>query len=49
VSPPEGGWKSLSFRCETHNQQAEAESWAGKTLPTLQHYLEMAQDLDKKK
>jgi hypothetical protein len=29
--------------------QAEAESWAGKTLPTLQHHLEMAQDLDKTK
>jgi putative membrane protein len=39
---------SLFERYSKSGDNAKLKDWAGKTLPTLQHHLEMAQDLDKK-
>ena len=38
---------SLFERYAKGGDNAELKDWAGKTLPTLQHHLAMAQDLDK--
>jgi putative membrane protein len=38
---------SLFERYAKGGDNAELKDWAGKTLPTLQHHLEMAQDLGK--
>jgi putative membrane protein len=38
---------SLFERYAKGGDNAELKDWAGKTLPTLQHHLQMAQDLDK--
>ena len=40
---------SLFERYAKGGDNPKLKDWAGKTLPTLQHHLEMAQDLDKKK
>jgi putative membrane protein len=40
---------SLFERYATGGDNAKLKDWAGKTLPTLQHHLEMAQDMDKKR
>jgi putative membrane protein len=40
---------SLFERYVKGGDNPKLKDWAGKTLPTLQHHLEMAQDLDKKK
>src|SRR3954451_19523516 len=40
---------SLFERYANGGDDPELKSWAGKTLPTLKHHLEMAQDLDKSK
>jgi putative membrane protein len=40
---------SLFERYAKGGDNADLKNWAGKTLPALQHHLEMAQDLDKKK
>lgn len=38
---------SLFERYAKGGDNAELKAWAGKTLPTLQHHLQMAQDLNK--
>jgi putative membrane protein len=38
---------SLFERYAKGGDNAELKDWAGKTLPTLQHHLEMAQELGK--
>jgi putative membrane protein len=38
---------SLFERYSKSGDNAKLKDWAGKTLPTLQHHLEMAQDLNK--
>ncbi|MGY3604183.1 MULTISPECIES: DUF4142 domain-containing protein [unclassified Bradyrhizobium] len=38
---------SLFERYAKGGDNADLKDWAGKTLPTLQHHLEMAQELDK--
>jgi len=38
---------SLFERYSKSGDNAKLKDWAGKTLPTLQHHLEMAQSLDK--
>jgi len=38
---------SLFERYAKGGEDAELRDWAGKTLPTLRHHLEMAQELDK--
>jgi putative membrane protein len=38
---------SLFERYSKGGENAELKDWAGKTLPTLQHHLEMAEKLDK--
>jgi putative membrane protein len=40
---------SLFERYAKGGDNPKLKDWAGKTLPTLQHHLEMAQNLDKKK
>jgi len=40
---------SLFERYAKGGDNPKLKDWAGKTLPTLQHHLEMAQGLDKKK
>jgi putative membrane protein len=40
---------SLFERYAKGGDNPKLKDWAGKTLPTLQHHLELAQDLDKKK
>lgn len=40
---------SLFERYAKGGDNPKLKEWAGKTLPTLQHHLEMAQDLNKKK
>lgn len=40
---------SLFERYAKGGDNPELKDWAGKTLPTLQHHLQMAQDLDKNK
>lgn len=40
---------SLFERYAKGGEDAKLKDWAGKTLPHLQHHLEMAQDLNKKK
>ena len=40
---------SLFERYSKGGDDAKLKDWAGKTLPTLQHHLEMAQALDKKR
>ena len=40
---------SLFERYAKGGDNPKLKDWAGKTLPTLQHHLEMAQSLDKKK
>jgi putative membrane protein len=40
---------SLFERYAKGGDNPKLKDWAGKTLPTLQHHLQMAQDLDKKK
>src|SRR3954454_6173785 len=40
---------SLFERYANGGDDPELKSWAGKTLPTLKHHLEMAQNLDKSK
>lgn len=39
---------SLFERYARGGENAKLKDWAGKTLPALQHHLQMAQDLDKK-
>lgn len=39
---------SLFERYAKGGENAGLKAWAGKTLPTLKHHLEMAQELDKK-
>ncbi len=39
---------SLFERYAKGGDNAKLKDWAGKTLPALQHHLQMAQDLDKK-
>lgn len=39
---------SLFERYAEGGDNAKLKDWAGKTLPTLKHHLEMAQELDKK-
>ena len=36
---------SLFERCTKGGEDPKLKDWAGKTLPTLQHHLEMAQDM----
>ena len=38
---------SLFERYAKGGDNTALKDWAGKTLPTLQHHLEMAQELDK--
>lgn len=38
---------SLFERYAKGGEDPELEDWAGKTLPALQHHLEMAQDINK--
>jgi len=38
---------SLFQRYGKSGENADLKDWAGKTLPTLQHHLQMAQDLDR--
>jgi putative membrane protein len=40
---------SLFERYAKGGDNADLKDWAGKTLPALQHHLEMAQGLDKAK
>jgi putative membrane protein len=40
---------SLFQRYAESGENPKLKDWAGKTLPTLQHHLEMAQNLDKKR
>jgi putative membrane protein len=40
---------SLFERYAKGGDNADLKNWAGKTLPTLKHHLEMAQNLDKSK
>ena len=40
---------SLFERYSKSGDNSKLKDWAGKTLPTLQHHLEMAQALDKKR
>ena len=40
---------SLFERYAKGGDNAELKNWAGKTLPTLKHHLEMAQNLSKSK
>ena len=40
---------SLFERYSKSGDNAKLKDWAGKTLPTLQHHLDMAQSLDKNK
>lgn len=40
---------SLFERYAKGGEDAKLKDWAGKTMPHLQHHLEMAQNLDKKK
>jgi putative membrane protein len=40
---------SLFERYAKSGDNAKLKDWAGKTLPTLQHHLEMAENLDKKR
>jgi putative membrane protein len=40
---------SLFERYARGGENAKLKDWAGKTLPALQHHLEMAQNLGKKK
>jgi putative membrane protein len=40
---------SLFERYSKSGDNAKLKDWAGKTLPTLQHHLEMAENLDKKR
>jgi len=40
---------SLFERYSKSGDNARLKDWAGKTLPTLQHHLEMAENLDKKR
>ena len=39
---------SLFERYAKEGDNSKLKDWAGKTLPTLKHHLQMAQDLDKK-
>jgi putative membrane protein len=40
---------SLFERYSRSGDNAKLKDWAGKTLPTLQHHLDMAENLDKKR
>jgi len=40
---------SLFQRYAKGGDNADLKSWAGQTLPTLQHHLQMAQDMERKK